>query len=129
MLKVYITAIAAYLEGEDIEVLYSIYRDDELLMEKRYFKDYQKPSICEHVAIIEALKEFKEFDDEEVEILFNNPALLEQLRGTSTLRDSKAKNMARRINERIDKLDKHVYLTNVSVDKENLEIWKKRINF
>lgn len=129
MIKAYLTATPSFFEGEDIEVIYSIYREGELLTEQKFYKNFQKPAVVEHFSLIEVLKELKKLDDKEAEIFFNNPSLMEQLNGTSTLKDNGAKKMIMRINDRIKKLDMHIYFTDISQNQEGMKEWNEKLDF
>ncbi|ABR49852.1 hypothetical protein Amet_3733 [Alkaliphilus metalliredigens QYMF] len=125
MIKAYVTGISTHYEGEDIEIRYSIYDEEELLCKKSVFKEYKKPLVVGQVALVTLLKELKSYSDKEITIIINDPALNEQVRGTSTTQNRDVLKMARRVKEELSKFGDSLIIRNVSEDRAELMKWNK----
>lgn len=124
MIKAYSVGISSLYEGEDIEVRYSIYEDQELLRKQSVVMEYMKPAIVGQVALRTVLKELEKYKDEEVVIIVNDPALNELLRGTSTTKNKDVLSMARDTKEELTNFE-NVVVKDVSVDRVELAKWNE----
>lgn len=97
MIKAYLTCITTLFEGEDIEIRYSIFKDEELIKKESYFKGYEKPALCQLVAMEELLKELKDYSEETIVVVVNDGALLEMLEGRSRVKNLEEQNLGRKI--------------------------------
>lgn len=124
MIKAYLLGISSQYEGEDIEVRYRIYEDQELLCKESIIMEYKKPAIVGQVALITLLKELEKYRDEEIVIIVNDTALCEVIRGTSTTKNKDVLKMATETREELLKFGNSV-IKDVSVDRVELAKWKE----
>ncbi|WFD09636.1 reverse transcriptase-like protein [Tepidibacter hydrothermalis] len=125
MIKAYLVGITTYYEGEDIEIKINIFKDEESLLKQSYFKQYRKPAVVEHVALLDTLKRLEQYKGEKITIVINNPSLYEQIRGTSTLKNEEALKMTKEINKQLKEFENSITIKDVSNDKDGLKQWKE----
>ncbi|MBF8984039.1 reverse transcriptase-like protein [Lutibacter sp. B2] len=125
MITAYLLGISTHYEGEDVEIRLHVLKDQELLLKETFFKEYEKPLVVEHVALLELLNRLEKFKEEDITVIINNPALYEQIRGTSTSKNRDVMNMARKVRERLKKFGNSVIVKDVSDDKVELTKWKE----
>lgn len=124
MIKAYLAGISSLYEGEDIEVRYSIYEDQELLGKESIMMEYRKPAIVGQVALITLLKELEKYAGQEIVIIVNDPVLNEIVRGTSTTKNKDVLQMARETREALSNFTSCV-IKNVSVNHLELAKWSE----
>ncbi len=124
MITAYLVGISSQFEGEDIEVRYRIYEDDELISKKSVLIEYKKPAIVGQIALVTLLKELEKHIDKEIVIIVNDPALYELIRGTSTTKNQVVLNMAKRTKEKLAKFNNYV-IKDVTGDRMELEKWNE----
>lgn len=129
MIKAYLVGISTPYENEDIQILYRIYKDEELISEKKILKGYQKPSVVSHVALLTLLKELKKFIKDEIVIVINDAALNEQIRGTTTTKKAEVLKMANKVREELKKFNNSVTVKDVSGNHAELMKWNDELNF
>ena len=129
MIKAYVVGISTHYEGEDIEVRYSIYDDQELLAKRSVFKEYKKPLIVSHVALLTLLKDLKKYRNNEIVILINDASLDEQIRGRSQTKKTDVLKMASRVQGELNKFGDSVIIEDVSKDSAKLREWNERLRF
>ncbi|MCC5911054.1 MAG: hypothetical protein JJT76_11525 [Clostridiaceae bacterium] len=125
MIKAYFVGISTHYEGEDIEVRYSIYEDQELVCKKSVLREYEKPAIVNQVALVALLKELEKYMDQEIVVIMNDAALNEQIRGTSQTKNKDVLKMLRFTKERISKFNNSITIKDVSNDKVELAKWNE----
>lgn len=125
MIIAYVLGITTYYEGEDIEIKINILKDGESLLKQSYFKQYRKPAVVEHIALLDTLKRLEQYKGEEITIVINNPSLYEQLRGTSTLKNEEALKMTNEVNKKLKEFEDYITIKDVSNNKDGLRQWKE----
>lgn len=128
MIKAYLTVIPSMYEGEDIEVRYSVYEDDTRLFREAILLDYRKPVVAGQFSLITLLKRLAEFKSKEVQIIINDPALEEFVRGVNKTRNSDMLKMARETRKHIDRYQ-YLIIKDISKEKQNLAKWKEEVEF
>ncbi len=129
MIKAYVVGITTHYEGEDIEIRYSIYDGQELLCKKSFFKQYKKPLIVNHEALLSLLREIKKYKGREIVILINDASLNEQLRGMSQTKKPEVLRMANRVQAELNKFGDSVMIEDVSNDSVKLKEWNELLRF
>lgn len=128
MIKAYLAGIPTLFEGEDIEVRYSIYKDEELLSKKSVMMHYRKPAIVGQVALVKLLKELKQYMGQEVVIIINDASLNEVIRGTSTTENKDVLKMADRTRKELIEFGSPV-IKDVSANHMELREWNEILKF
>lgn len=123
MITAYLSGITTYFEGEDIEIRFKVFKDEELLFKEAFYKEYQKPFLVNHVALIELLKKLEEYKGEEITVVINDASLYEQIRGTSTLENKKAKRKMMEVEKKLKKFGNTIDVKDVSNNKVELKKW------
>lgn len=126
MIKAYLVGITSQFEGEDIEVRYSIYKDQELLCKKSVMIGYKKPAIVGQVALLTLLKELKKYIDKKIVIIINDAALYEVIRGTSTTKNKDVLKKAVETRKAMDKFENAI-IKDVSGDHLELIEWDEEL--
>ena len=121
MITAYLTAISSIYEGEDIEIRYCIFDNEELIRKESVFLEYKKPAIVGQVALLTLYGKLEEFGDREITIMINDPALYEFIRGTSTTKNKDVLKMGR---ETRKELNKYTNITIKDVHSDRLELAK-----
>ena len=121
MIKAYLAGIASQYEGENIEVRYSVYEDQELLCKESVIMEYKKPAIVGQIALITLLKKLKKYMGKEIVIIISDAALYEIVRGTSTTKNSDVLKMASQTRKEFTKFRN---TTIKDVSKEHVELMK-----
>lgn len=129
MIKAYLVGISTQYENEDIEVRYKIVKEDEILVEKKYFLDYSKPLVVTHAALISLLREIENFNDEEILVIINDPAFIEQVSGSSTSKNREVLKMSRVVREKLQKMKKKFIFKDVSTNYDELMKWNDMLKF
>ena len=126
MIKAYLEGIASQYEGEDIEVRYSIYEDQELLCKEFVILEYRKPAIVGQVALVKLLKGLEKYMGKEIVIIISDPALYEIIRGTSTTKNRDVLEMAIETRKEYSKFE-NIIIKDVSEDRIELAKWHKAL--
>lgn len=121
MIKAYLTWISTPYEGEDIEIRYRIFKDEELILKKSTLEDYCKPALCGLLSVGKLLKVLEDYIKEEIVIIINDGALYEMLKGTSRTKKQEVQQMGSKIRKAVDKFY-NLEIENVSGN--NIEMLK-----
>jgi len=128
MLTAYLTAIPSTYEGEDIEIRYSIYEEQELLHKASVAMEYMKPAIVGQVALLTLLKALEKYPSGEITIIINDPALYEFVRGTSTTKNKDVLKMGRETRKELNKHE-NVTVKDVHGDRILMAKWNEALTF
>ncbi|NTW04903.1 MAG: hypothetical protein HGA27_02120 [Peptococcaceae bacterium] len=128
MISAYLAGISSQYEGEDIEVRYSINRGEQLLSRGSKLFDYIKPTLVGQFALTTLAKELEEYPDEEIQIIINDAALYEVVRGTSTTQKKDVIKLANDTRATLDKLGKYKIM-DVSQNHIELAKWNQVLSF
>ncbi|KAB3528846.1 hypothetical protein [Alkaliphilus serpentinus] len=128
MITVYLAGISAGYEGEDIEIRYRIFKD-QLIKKDTIWDSYKKPAVVGLAALVKLLKVMEEFKEEEITIVVNDPALMEIMAGTSTSKNKDVLKMAAIARTKINELESHITIKDVSSDKIELKKWNEILKF
>jgi hypothetical protein len=126
MIKAYLTGIASLYEGENIEVRYTIYEDENLLSKDSIVMEYEKPAIVGQIALITLLRKLKKYMSKEIVVIINDAALYELVRGTSTTKNNDVLKMAIETRKELSVFP-NLVIKDVSNDKAELVKWKEAV--
>ncbi len=122
MIKAYLAGISTQYEGEDIEVRYCIYEDEEFLCKESVMMGYKKPAIVGQVALTRLLKELVKYRNQEIVIIVNDAALNEIVRETSTTQNKDVLNMAKKTKAELSKFE-NLDIKDISGNRTELLEW------
>ena len=128
MIKVYVEGISTFYEGEDIELRYSIYENEELVREEKRFDDYVKPSIVLQVALQAALNDLYDYREEEVKVIINDGLAYSVIYGISKPKDRELLRMGG-ITRGIMRDFSNIEIINISGDTDLIQDWNKKLTF
>ncbi len=128
MISAYLAGISSQYEGEDIEVRYSINRDEQLLSRGSYLFDYIKPTLVGQFALTTLAKELGKYSGEEIQIFINDAALYEVVRGTSTTQKKDVIKFAVDTRAVLDQLGEF-RIIDVSQNHIELAKWNQALSF
>ena len=125
MITAYSAGISACVEGEDIEVRYSIYENEEQVCKESVWKEYKKPAVVGLIALMDLLEELEKYEGRDITVLINDAALNEQLRGTTTTKNRDVLKMAEQARTRIERFKSNVTINDVSSDSKERMKWNE----
>ena len=128
MKKLYVEGLPSYHEMDEMVFKYVLYEDNELLEAKTVYHDYRKPALTGLYAVILLMKEFPKLKNQEVEIIMNEGALLEQIKGTSTTRNRDILKVADLCRRQMSKFGGKLKLVSVSGNHEGKVEWESRLD-
>lgn len=122
MIKAYLTCISTLYEGEDIEIRYSIFKDEELIQKESFFEGYTKPALCGLVSMQKLLKDLEKHIEEEIVIVINDGALFEMLNGTSRTKKQEVQSLGSKVRKLVDKFY-NIRIENISGNHLEVQEW------
>lgn len=122
MIKAYVTCISTGYEGEDIEIRYSIFKDEELLEKKDFFAKYTKPALCGLVAVQKLLEDLEDHKDDAITIIVNDGFLFDVLNGNSQTKKQDVQVLGRKVRKVLETFD-NIRIENVSGDHLGIKEW------
>lgn len=122
MIKAYLTWISTPYEGEDIEIRYSIFRDEELLLKESVIEEYTKPALCGLVAMTKLLKKLEKYIKEEIVVIINDGALFEMLNATSRTKKEEVQYLGHKVRKAVDKFY-DIRIENISGNHLEIQEW------
>jgi len=122
MIKAYLTCVSTPYEGEDIEIRYRIYRDEELIAKESIFEDYCKPALSGLVSMGRLLKILEDYIKEEILVVINDGALYEVLNGSSMTKKEEVQHLGSKIRKAVDKFY-DIDIVNVGGNHEEMLKW------
>ena len=128
MITAYLAGISNPFEGEDIEIRYCIYDDQEVICKKSILLDYQKPSIVGQVALIKLLNEMKEYRGKDIVVIVNDSTMNEIVKGTTTTKNADVQKIAVKSRQKFDRF-KNIVIKDVSKNHEELVKWNEILKF
>lgn len=128
MIKAYLAWMATGYEGEDVEVRYSIYKDEELLDKQAIFIDYQKPLLAGQFATRLLLEKLDDYRDQEITIIINDGALFEVVQGTSTSKNREFQNMGEETRRELERFE-DIEFQNISGSHIDIVEWSEILKF
>ena len=124
MIKAYLTWISTPYEGEDIEIRYSIFKDDELILKESIFEEYTKPALSGLVSMEKLLKVLEKHIKKEIVVIINDGALYELLNASSRTKKEEVQYMAHKVRKAVDKFF-DIRIENVGGDHLAMENWSE----
>ena len=119
MIKAYLAWISTGFEGEDFEIRYRIFKDEELIEKQSLTIGYRKPAILGQFSIMTILRRLEMYKDEEITIVINDGFLRDSLKGRSGTKTQEVKEMAK---ENRNTMKEFINLTVHDVSGNHLEI-------
>lgn len=123
MIKAYLVGISTHYEGEDIEIRYSIYRDEELIVKRTTFHEFVKPAIVNQVALLSLLKELEKYRGEEITVIMNDAAINEQIKGTTQTKNKDVLKISRITRDELRRFDPIILINDISGNKKEIAKW------
>lgn len=122
MIKAYFVGISTQYEGEDIEIRYSVFNEEELIVKKKLFLDYQKPALVGHVGIITMLRDLEKYKKEEIIVYINDGSLYEAINATSGTKNKEVLEKAKETRREIKRFDA-LEIVNITGDYKKTVEW------
>ncbi len=122
MIKAYFVGISTQYEGEDIEIRYSVFNEEELIVKKKLFLDYQKPALVGHVGIITMLRDLEKYKKEEIIVYINDGSLYEAINATSGTKNKEVLEKAKETRREIKRFD-DLEIVNITGDYKKTVEW------
>lgn len=122
MIKAYLTWISTPYEGEDMEIRYRIFKDEELIVKQSIFEEYTKPALCGLVSMSKLLKELEKHIKDEIVVVINDGALFEMLNGTSRTKKEEVQYLGHKVRKAIDKFY-DIRIENISGNHLEIQEW------
>jgi len=129
MITAYVEGISNLIEGEDIEINFVVFDENEnTLMKERFFSEYRKPSVADHTALIALLRSLKKYKDSDITVYINNASLHEQIRGISNTKNEEGLKLAKHINNLLSDFRSNVKIEDVSINYDKLQNWANKLH-
>lgn len=119
MITAYLQSYTTQYEGEEIEINYAIFENDNLIIKNQEWLSYTKPTLVGLEAVLALLKKLDAYKLEEIKIIINDPVLYEQINGTSTTRNSEVIKLVKRVFAKLAKYKNEIQFTDASIDEKN----------
>lgn len=123
MITAYLAGISSCFEGEDIEIRYSIYDNEEQVCSESFFREYEKPAVVGLVALMDLLAELEKYEGGDITIVVNDAALNEQIKGTTTTKNGHVLKMSQKVREKIAGFKSAITIMDVSGDGKERAKW------
>lgn len=127
MIRVYLAGVPSFYEGEDIEIKYSIFEDETLLVKENHFVRYRTPATVGAVALLRLLRALGSYKDKEITVILNEAALYEFIRGTSDTKNQEVKKLVKEVKTEMAKFH-HITLEDVGGNHKALLKWNEVLN-
>ncbi len=127
MKRLYVEGIPSYHVMEEMHFKYVLYDGEEAAATKEVYHEYRKPALVGLYSIILLMKEFPELKDVEVQVIVNDGALLEQIRGTSTTKNKDILKVAELCRKQLDKFGGKISLISVAGKHEEMVKWESSL--
>lgn len=127
MIRVYLAGVPSFYEGEDIEIKYSIFEDETLLVKECNFVRYRTPATVGAVALLRLLRALSSYKDKEITVVLNEAALCEFIRGTSDTKNQEVKKLVKEVKTEMAKFN-HITLEDVGGNHKALLKWNEVLN-
>lgn len=95
MIKAYLAWLSTGIEGEDFEIRYRIYKDEELLEKQSLRIGYRKPAILGQFSMATLLRRLEAYEGQPVTVIINDGFLRDSLKGISGTKNQEVKEMAK----------------------------------
>lgn len=122
MIKAYLAWISTGFEGEDFEIRYRIYRDEELLEKQSLTIGYRKPAILGQFSMTTILRRLEAYEGEPITVIINDGFLRDSLRGISGTKNYEVKKMGKE-NRKTMKNFIDIKIHDVSGDHLQIKEW------
>lgn len=122
MIKAYFVSISTQYEGEDFEIRYSVFNEEELIVKKKIFLDYQKPALVGHFGLITMLRDLEKYKKEEIILYINDGALFETINATSGTKNREVLEKAKETRREIKRFDA-LEIVNITGDHKKIVEW------
>jgi len=127
MKTIYTMGIPAYHELEEMTFKYALYEGDEKIQSKEVFHDYKKPVLTGLYAIIMLMKAFPELKNQDLKVIVNDGALVEQISGTTMTKNKDVLKVAKLCRTHIEKFGGKLEVVSVAGDYEAKLEWEKKL--
>lgn len=122
MIKAYLTWISTLYEGEDIEIRYSIFKDEKLIKKKSFFINYTKPALCGLLAVEKLLKDLEDYIEEEIVLVIHDGSLFAMLQGTSRTKKEEVQILGHKVRKQLNKFH-NIELKNITGNHLEIQEW------
>lgn len=128
MKTIYVLATPAYHEQEEIVFTYTVYdENNEFIKKSVVCHEYRKPAIVGLYSIMVLLKEFKTYNKEELKVIVNDGALIEQIKGTNATKNKDVIKTAELTQKHIQRFSNKVSFESVASDYQKKLNWEKML--
>lgn len=127
MKKIYILETPAYHEMDEMLFKYAVYENDVLVETREVYHEYRKPMLAGLYSIIILMKEFPQYKNQPLEIIINNGALAEQIKGTSTTKNKDIIKVAELVRKQIGKYSSQLEIRSVAGNHDDMVEWKEKL--
>lgn len=128
MIRIYVEAIPAYHEADDMTFKYVVYEEETLVKVETTYHDYRKPALVGLYSIMLLIKSFPEYQNIEVEAIVNDGALIEQIKGTTTTKKKDIIKVAELTRAQLSKYGNKLKVLSVAGTHEKVVDWERKLN-
>lgn len=129
MKNIYFKVIPAYQETEEMVFTYAVYDEEEKLVEKKVlYHDYRKPVLASLFAVSSILKELKPYRSEEIVLIVNDGALIDELNGTTQTKNRNVLKIAELTRNNVRKFSDTITFKSVAGNYEEKLDWDRKLS-
>lgn len=129
MLKIYLVGIPTYHESDEVTVKYVVYNEENVELKRdTLFTSYKKPVLVGMYSLMLLLKEIKEFEKEDITVIVNDGALIEQVGRTTMTKNMDVLKVAELTRKHIRKFNPKLQLHSVAGNFEEMKDWEAKLN-
>lgn len=129
MKNIYVKVTPAYQETEEMVFTYAVYDENDTLVEKNnLYHDYRKPVLASLFAISSILKELKPYRAEDIVIIVNDGALIDELNGTTQTKNRDVLKVAELTRTNVRRFSDTITFKSVAGDHQAKLNWNSKIS-
>ncbi len=128
MKTIYALGTPAYHEQDEMVFKYVVYDQEKVVSEKTVYHEYRKPSIVGLYTILLLLKEIPEYKTEEVTIIVNDGAILEQIKGTTTTKNTDILKVAKLCRNNLRSYSSTISIESVAGTYKGKLDWERKLD-
>lgn len=128
MKNIYVQVIPAYQESEEMVFKYSVYDEDEQLVERNVlYHEYRKPVLASLFGISSILKELRPYRSEEIKLIVNDGALVDALNGRNQTKNRDLLKVAELTRNNVRKFSDTITFEHVGVNHQAKLNWESKL--
>lgn len=127
MKTIYLQVTPAYHEQEEMVFTYAVYNGEERVERNVLYFEYRKPVLAALFGVMQVLKELRPYRSEEILVVVNDGALIEQLNGTTSTKNNDVLKVADLARRHVNKFSETISFISVAGDHQAMLNWESKL--